>query len=57
MEKITVDFCALHRVVSYLENDEKRHYEEYDKKPKKHIWTSIKKLKHTIEHANMIDEK
>ena len=39
-KNIKVDLCALQRVISYLETDEKRHYEENDK-PKNHIWISI----------------
>jgi len=52
MKKIKVDFHALCRIVSYLEYDEKRHYEECDNNPKNHIWISIKKLKDNIENSN-----
>ena len=45
MKNIKVDFQALQHVVSYLEYDEKLHYEAYDKKPKDHIWLSVKSLK------------
>lgn len=52
MKKISVDFDALSRIVSYLEYDEKRHYEEYDKEPTDHIWLSVKRLKNTIKNYN-----
>ena len=52
MKKISVDFDALSRVVYYLEHDEKRHYEEYDRKPIDHIWLSVKMLKNSIENYN-----
>lgn len=48
MRKASVDFQALQNVISYLEVDEKKDYDSYDKKPKNHIWISIKKLKREI---------
>ena len=50
MRKIKVDLCALRQVISYLEYDEKKDYETYERKPKDHIWLSIKKLKANIEN-------
>ena len=42
MAKIKSDPNALKHIISYLEHDEKRHYEESGK-PKDHIWLSVKK--------------
>lgn len=32
-------------IIEYLYKDEKKHYEEFEKKPKNHIYRKLKKLK------------
>jgi hypothetical protein len=39
---------AIKRVVDYLEYDEERDYEQYNRPPKNHIWHSVKLLKEAI---------
>ncbi|MFA5271096.1 MAG: hypothetical protein WC412_01995 [Candidatus Omnitrophota bacterium] len=48
-KKVSVDFDTLKRVIDYLEPEEKRHYEEFEVRPRWHIWLSVKKLKKEIE--------
>lgn len=50
MKKINVDLVALRSVISYIEDYERKHYESYDRKPKNHIWLSIKRLKDSIKN-------
>lgn len=35
----------VNEVVNYLFEDEKRHYEEFEKPPRNHIYLKLKKLK------------
>ncbi len=39
---------AIKQVVDYLEYDEERDYEQHVRKPKNHIWLSIKLLKESL---------
>lgn len=38
-------YDLINEVIEYLINDEKRHFEEYEKKPKEHIYLKLHRLK------------